>query len=133
MDVEDGTPDVLLLATGSEVALCAAAYDELKREGILARVISMPSWEIFEGQSLAYRDHILPPTVAARVAVEEASTFGLERYVGHEGAILGLNTFGMSAPREALARHFGFDVAHVVTAAKAQLMRHGARSRGRTS
>ncbi|MDR3397439.1 MAG: transketolase [Pandoraea sp.] len=132
MDVEDGTPDVLLLATGSEVGLCAAAYDELKREGIFARVISMPSWEIFESQSLAYRDHILPPSVVARVAVEEASAFGWERYTGHEGAILGLHTFGMSAPREALARHFGFDVAHIVTAAKAQLMRHGAKPRGKT-
>ncbi|VVE48224.1 transketolase [Pandoraea communis] len=127
LDVEDGVPDVLLLATGSEVALCAAAYDELKREGIFARVISMPSWEIFESQSLAYRDHILPPSVIARVSVEEASTFGWERYAGHEGAILGLHTFGKSAPREALARHFGFDVAHIVTAAKAQLMRHGAK------
>lgn len=132
-NAEDDTPDVLLLATGSEVALCAAAYDELKREGILARVVSMPSWEIFESQSLAYRDHILPPSVVARVAVEEASTFGWERYAGHEGAILGLHTFGMSAPREALARHFGFDVAHIVTAAKAQLMRHGSQHRGETS
>lgn len=127
--IEDRMPDVLLLATGSEVALCAAAYDVLKHEGILARVISMPSWELFEEQSLAYRDRILPPSVAARVAVEEASTFGWERYAGCDGAILGLHTFGMSAPRETLARHFGFDVAHIVTAAKAQIVRHGATSR----
>nr|WP_260467475.1 transketolase C-terminal domain-containing protein [Pandoraea apista] len=133
MGVEDGSPDVLLLATGSEVALCTAAYDELKREDIFARVISMPSWEIFESQSLAYRDHILPPSVIARVAVEEASTFGWERYAGHEGAILGLHTFGKSAPREALARHFGFDVAHIVTAAKAQLVRYGIKSHGKSS
>ncbi|QBC31851.1 transketolase [Pandoraea sp. XY-2] len=133
MGIEGGTPDVLLLATGSEVALCAAAYDELKRDGIFARVISMPSWEIFESQSLAYRDHILPPSVNARVAVEEASTFGWERYAGHEGAIFGLHTFGKSGPREALARHFGFDVAHIVTAAKAQLMRHGTKPRGTPS
>ncbi|ALS63586.1 transketolase [Pandoraea norimbergensis] len=127
--LEDTTPDVLLLASGSEVALCVAAYDELRREGILARVVSMPSWEVFESQSQAYHDSVLPPELAARVAVEEASSFGWERYTGIGGAILGLHTFGMSAPREALARHFGFDVTHVVAAAKAQIMSHGVKPR----
>ena len=120
----DGNPDVLLLATGSEVAHCIAAFEQLKSEGIAARVVSMPSWDLFESQSAAYRDSVLPPAVAARVSVEAASTFGWERYVGRNGAIIGMRTFGLSAPGKVVEAHFGFDAAHVVAAAKAQLALH---------
>lgn len=122
-DTPNGKPDVLLLSTGSEVALCVAAYEQLQTEGIHARVISMPSWELFESQPQQYRDQILPPEITARVAVEQASGFGWERYTGFEGAILGMHTFGISAPGPVAARHFGFEPAHVVTAAKAQIAR----------
>jgi transketolase len=117
-------PDVLLLATGSEVALCIAAYEQLKAEGINARVISMPSWELFESQSQEYRDSVLPPEITARVAVEAASSFGWERYTGFGGSILGLDTFGLSAPMKVVAQHFGFEPAHVVAAAREQVGRH---------
>ena len=126
-DAPDHRPGVLLLATGSEVSLCIAAYEQLKLEGIKARVISMPSWELFESQSREYRDSVLPPTITARVAVEEASTFGWERYTGFEGTILGLHTFGLSAPLKVVAQHFGFDPAHVVAAAKEQMARPAAK------
>jgi transketolase len=120
-------PDVLLLATGSEVALCIAAYEQLKTEGIDARVISMPSWELFENQDQAYRDSVLPPEVTARVAVEAASSFGWERYTGFGGAIIGLHTFGISAPMKTVMQHFGFEPAQVVAAAREQVMRHAAK------
>uniref|UniRef100_E6PSR9 transketolase n=1 Tax=mine drainage metagenome TaxID=410659 RepID=E6PSR9_9ZZZZ len=122
-DAADGRPDVLLLATGSEVALCVAAREELMRAGIKARVISMPSWELFERESQAYRDSVLPPAVTARVSVEAASPLGWERYVGQHGAILGMRTFGLSAPGKVVEAHFGLDAAHVVAAAKQQLAR----------
>src|SRR5262249_13692019 len=112
---------VLLLGTGSEVALCIDAYEELKKEGIKARVVSMPSWEIFEKQSQEYKDSVLPPDVTARVAVEEASTFGWERYIGRGGRMIGMQTFGASAPLEELLKKFGFVRENVVSAAKAQL------------
>jgi transketolase len=127
-DAPDGKPDVLLLATGSEVSLCVTAYEQLASEGIKARVVSMPSWELFEHQSQEYRDHVLPPEVTARVAVEEASTFGWERYTGRQGAVLGMHTFGLSAPMKVVAQRFGFDADHVVSAAKAQVARHRRRS-----
>ncbi len=127
-DAADGKPAVLLLATGSEVALCVSAYEQLKRDGIEARVISMPSWELFEAQPREYRDQVLPPTIIARVAVEEASVFGWERYTGCNGAILGLDTFGMSAPRTVVAQHFGFTPARIVAAAKAQIARHSSQN-----
>ena len=123
-DGPDGQPDVLLLATGSEVALCVAAYEQLAAEGIKARIVSMPSFELFEGQSQAYRDRVLPPDVSARVAVEEASTFGWERYTGPRGAILGMHTFGLSAPLKVVQQHFGFTPEHVVAAAKEQIGRY---------
>ena len=123
-DATDGKPDVLLLATGSEVALCIAAYEQLKGAGIKARVISMPSWDLFESQSAEYRDDVLPPGVAARVSVEAASPFGWERHVGRHGAIIGMRSFGLSAPGKVAEAHFGFDVGHVVAAAKEQLARH---------
>lgn len=123
-DSPDCRPEVLLLATGSEVSLCVAAYEQLLSEGIGARVISMPSWELFEGQSQEYRDSVLPPGITARVAVEEASSFGWERYAGYGGAILGLHTFGLSAPAKVVTRHFGFEAGHVVAAARQQIARH---------
>lgn len=114
-----GTPEVLLLATGSEVALCLEAHAELTAEGIRSHVVSMPCWELFEEQDQAYRDAVLPPQVTARVAVEQASTFGWERYTGLSGRIIGMRTFGASAPLKALLTKFGFTVAAVVAAAKA--------------
>jgi transketolase len=120
-DAADGKPDVLLLATGSEVSLCADAYEKLKAEGIKARVVSMPSWEIFENQTPQYRDSVLPPAVTPRVAVEQAAMFGWHQYVGTSGQILGMKTFGASAPLKELQKKFGFTVEHVVAAAKEQL------------
>ena len=120
-DPPDGKPDVLLLATGSEVSLCIQAFEQLTEEGVKARVVSMPSWDLFEAQSADYRSSVLPPEVLARVSVEEASTFGWERYVGSRGTMIGMHSFGMSAPSEQVEAHFGFTVAHVVDAAKAQL------------
>ena len=122
-DPPSGAPDVLLLATGSEVALCVEAYERLVAEGIRARVVSMPSWEIFERQDAAYRDSVIPPAVRARVSVEQASTFGWERYTGLDGARIGMETFGASAPLKALTQKFGFTADHVVAAARAQIER----------
>jgi len=120
-DGPDGHPDVLLLASGSEVSLCVSAHERLAGEGIKARVVSMPSWELFEGQSQQYRDEVLPPSVKARVAVEQASTFGWAHYVGNSGAIIGMTSFGASAPLKVLQKEFGFTADHVVAAAKDQL------------
>jgi transketolase len=122
-DAKAGRPDVLLLATGSEVALCLEAYEKLTADGVKTRVVSMPSWELFERQSQEYRDHVLPPEVSARVSVEEASTFGWSQYVGATGQSIGMRTFGASAPLKELQKKFGFTPEHVVTAAKAQLAR----------
>jgi transketolase len=120
--VNPGTkPDVLLLATGSEVYLCMEASEQLSKEGIQARVVSMPSWELFERQDQAYRDSVLPPDVTARVSVEMASTFGWSRYVGMSGHSIGMHTFGASAPLKDLQKHFGFTVGNVVAAAKQQV------------
>lgn len=129
-DAPDHKPQVLLLATGSEVALCVAAHEQLRAEGIGARVVSMPSWELFEHQSQEYRDSVLPPAVGARVAVEEASSFGWARYAGTEGAVLAMHTFGLSAPAKIVARHFGFEPAHVVQAAHQQIERVGGSRHG---
>ena len=123
-DAIDGRPEVLLLGSGSEVALCIAAYEQLQSEGIRARVVSMPSWDLFERQDAAYRESVLPEAVAARVSVEAASALGWERYVGCHGAILALHAFGLSAPGGVVQTHFGFDAAHVVAAARQQLARH---------
>ncbi len=116
----EGTPDVLLLATGSEVSLCVEAHEQLKKEGIHARVVSMPSWELFEKQEASYRAEVLPPSVTARVSVEQASTFGWERYVGLEGMSIGMETFGASAPLAELQKKFGFTVDNVVAVARQQ-------------
>jgi len=120
-DADDGKPEVLLLATGSEVALCLQAYEQLKKEGIRARVVSMPSWELFERQSQDYRDHVLPPEVTVRVAVEQGSTLGWAHYIGLKGTIIGMRTFGASAPLKELQQKFGFTPEKIVSAAKAQL------------
>ena len=122
-DANGDKPEVILLASGSEVSLCVEAFERLAAEGIRARVVSMPSWELFEQQSQSYRDSVLPPEVTARVSVEQASTFGWERYVGPAGAMVGMKTFGASAPLKALQKKFGFTVEHVVEAARAQLAR----------
>ena len=107
-DAPGGNPDVILLATGSEVQLALAARDELAAGQIAARVVSMPCWELFDRQPAEYRDQVLPPTVAARVAIEQASTLGWDRYVGDGGAIVGMHTFGASAPLKQLLTKFGF-------------------------
>ena len=107
-DAPNGQPDVLLLATGSEVALAMSARDELAAEGINARVVSMTCWELFERQPQSYRDTVLPPSVKARVAIEQASTLGWGRYVGDYGRVIGMHTFGASAPLKALLDKFGF-------------------------
>jgi transketolase len=120
-DPPEGNPEVLLLATGSEVALCVQAYEQLTRDGIRVRVVSMPCWRLFEAQDQTYRDRVLPPTVKARVSVEEGSTFGWQGYVGEHGASLGMYFFGASAPLRSLQKKFGFTPEHVVEAAKVQL------------
>jgi transketolase len=120
-DAEGGKPEVILMATGSEVSLCTGAYDKLTAEGIKARVVSMPCWELFDDQEPAYRDHVLPPDVKARVSVEQASTFGWSKFVGDGGESIGMRSFGASAPLKDLLKEFGFTVDHVVEAAKKQL------------
>jgi transketolase len=120
-DPEQGKPAVILIGTGSEVALCIAAYEQLEREGIPARVVSMPSWELFEQQDQAYRDGVLPPDIRARVAVEMGSVIGWDRYVGAAGAKIGMHTFGASAPLKDLLAKFGFTAEKVLAAAKDQL------------
>ncbi len=120
-DAEDGQPDLLLLASGSEVHLCIAAFEQLTQEGVRVRVVSMPSWDLFERQDAAYREQVLPRDVLARVSVEAASPLGWDRYVGRDGTILAMRTFGQSAPGPVIQSHFGFDVAHVLAAARAQL------------
>ena len=118
-----GNPEVIIIASGSEVSLAVEAHENLVAEGIRARVVSMPSWEIFEQQPQAYRDGVLPPSVKARVAVEQASTLGWERYVGSSGRVIGMKTFGASAPLKELQRKFGFEPGQVVAAVKQQLGR----------
>ncbi len=120
-DCDDGKPDVLLMASGSEVQLCVAAYEALTAEGVKARVISMPSWDIFEKQDEEYQESVIPHDVHARVYVEQASTFGWEKYTGKKGAKIGMNTFGASAPLKALLSKFGFTPEKVVEAAKDQI------------
>jgi transketolase len=123
VDADDGKPDVILMASGSEVSLCVQAYEQLKAEGVKARVVSMPSWELFEKQSPEYRDGVLPPSVTARISVEQASTFGWARFVGTAGETIGMKTFGASAPLKELQKKFGFTPENVVTAARNALGR----------
>ncbi len=119
----EGTPEVILIGTGSEVHQCLAAYEQLKGEGVKVRVVSMPSWELFERQDEAYREQVLPSAVHARVAVEKAATFGWERWVGLRGAVVGMRTFGASAPLKALQQKFGFTVENVVKVARETMAR----------
>ncbi|TMK80175.1 MAG: transketolase [Actinobacteria bacterium] len=122
-DAPGGAPEVLLLATGSEVALCVAAHEQLAADGVRSRVVSMPSWELFDRQPQEYQDSVLPPAVTARVCVEQGSTLGWHRYAGVTGRIIGMRTFGASAPLKDLQKKFGFDPGNVVAAAKSQLTR----------
>jgi transketolase len=117
-DAPGGNPELLLIASGSEVSLAVEAHEKLLAEGIRCRVVSMPSWDIFEQQTEEYRDSVLPPAVKARVAIEQASTFGWERYVGSSGSVIGMTTFGASAPLKALQKKFGFEPDRVVTVAR---------------
>ena len=116
-----GRPEVLLMATGSEISLAVAAHEQLVKEGIKSRVVSMPSWELFEHQPQEYKDSVLPPSVTARVSVEQASTLGWERYTGLTGKKIGMRTFGASAPLKELQKKFGFHPENVVAAAREQL------------
>jgi transketolase len=118
---ENSRPDVILIATGSEVSIALQAHDVLTTEGIHSRVVSMPSWELFERQSQSYREAVLPPSVRVRVSIEAASPFGWERYVGSEGAIIGTAQFGASAPGPVVMRERGFTPEHIVETAKALL------------
>lgn len=121
---EGRTPQVILIATGSEVSLAVAAYETLTADGVDARVVSMPSWELFDRQDQEYRESVLPPSIKARVAIEQASTLGWERYAGSEGAVIGMSTFGASAPLKELLTKFGFTPEAVVEQAWAQIARH---------
>ena len=120
-DASNGSPDVILMGTGSEVSLCVEAYEKLTADGIKARVVSMPSWELFEEQTEEYRNSVLPPDVTARVAVEAAAKFGWERYLGLRGKFVGMQGFGASAPYSTLFKHFGITAEAVVEQAKALL------------
>jgi transketolase len=122
-DAPGGNPEVILIASGSEVSLAVDAHEALLAAGIRSRVVSMPSWDIFEDQTQEYRDTVLPPAVKARVAIEQASTFGWERYVGNTGRVIGMKTFGASAPLKELQKEFGFEPETVVAAAKQVLSR----------
>jgi transketolase len=125
-DTPGGKPDVILIASGSEVSLAVEAHEKMRADGIRSRVVSMPSWDIFEHQTQEYRDSVLPPDVTARVAIEQASTFGWERYVGLTGRVIGMHTFGASAPLKELQKKFGFEPYEIVAAAKEQIGRRAA-------
>jgi transketolase len=120
-DASDGKPELILMASGSEVSLCVAAFEKLTAGGVKVRVVSMPSWELFERQDAAYKESVLPVNVMARVSVEMASMFGWERYVGPKGKIIGMRTFGASAPLKDVLKKFGFELDNVVAAAKEAL------------
>lgn len=122
-DAKDGEPEVILIATGSEVGMTVQAFEQLKAQGVAARVVSMPSWELFEDQDQAYRDSVFPPSVTARVAVEQAGPLGWDRYVGNMGTKVTMNTFGASAPIDKLQAKFGFTVENIVKLAKEQMKR----------
>jgi transketolase len=120
-DAEGGKPDIVLIGTGSEVRLCIEVYEALKREGVRARVVSMPSWELFEQQDQSYREAVLPPEITARVTVEQGSVIGWDRYAGSSGTIIGMHSFGASAPLKDLLVKFGFTTEKVMEAARTQL------------
>jgi transketolase len=122
-DATEGKPDVILMGTGSEVSLCVEAYEQLKSQGIKARVVSMPSWDLFERQDEAYQRQVLPVEVKARVSVEAAATFGWSRYLGPTGIAIGMHRFGASAPIKDLLKKFGFTTEKVVAAAREAIAR----------
>ena len=122
-DAAGGPPEIILIASGSEVALVIEAHESLSARGVRSRVVSMPSWDIFEHQPQSYRDHVLPPGVKTRLAVEQASALGWERYVGDNGRVIGMKAFGASAPLKELQRRFGFEPEKVVEAALQMLGR----------
>ena len=122
-DAQGGKPELILIATGSELGLAVDAHEKLLADGVRSRVVSMPSWDLFERQEPAYRDAVLPPGVKARIAIEQASSFGWERYVGSEGRVIGMHTFGASAPLKALQQKFGFEPERVVALAQELLGR----------
>ena len=123
-DCKDSNPEVILIGTGSEVSLCLEAYEQLTREGIRARVVSMPCWELFDDQDQSYRDSVLLPEVKARVSVEEASDFGWAKFTGADGHNVCIESFGASAPLKQLMKKFGFNTDHIVAAAKNQIAKH---------
>ena len=122
----DGTPEVILIGTGSEITLCLGAHDALQAEGVKSRVVSMPSWELFESHDAAYKNEVLPHSVLGRVAVEQAAVMGWDRYVGWGGQVIGMHTFGASAPAGDLQKKFGFTPEKVLEAARAQAKRSAA-------
>jgi transketolase len=124
-DTPGGPPQVILMATGSEVSLVVGAHEALAKEGVRSRVVSMPSWDLFEQQSQDYRDSVLPPDITARVAVEQAAVLGWDRYAGARGTVIGMHTFGASAPMAALLGKFGFTPEKVLAAARAQVANAG--------
>jgi transketolase len=126
-DPDDGDPEVILIATGSEVALAADAYQELSASGVRARVVSLPSWYLFDRQPEAYRESVLPSNVEARVSIEQASVLGWERYVGPRGAMIGMHTFGSSAPLKDVQTKFGFTPERIAETARELLSRAGGR------
>jgi transketolase len=117
-DADGGKPDVVLIATGSELSLVVEAHERLTAEGVKARAVSLPCWELFDEQPAAYRDEVLPPEVPARVAVEAGVDQGWHRYLGPAGRFIGMSTFGASAPYKQLYDHFGITAENVVAAAK---------------
>jgi transketolase len=120
-DAAGGKPRVILIGTGSEVSLCVAAYEQLTAQGVAARVVSMPSWELFEMQDEDYRRSVLPPDVTARVACEAAVRQGWDHYIGSTGRFVGMHTYGASGPGPACFKHFNITAEHVVAEAKAAL------------
>jgi len=120
-DAPGGKPDVILIGTGSEVSLCLQAHEQLGKDGVKSRVVSMPSWELFEHQSQEYRDQVLPPSITARISVEFGTTMGWSQYVGAKGQAIGMKSFGASAPLQELQKKFGFRLEDVVAAAKDQV------------
>ena len=116
-EAEGGNPDVILIGTGSEVSLCMRAQEKLNGYGVKARVVSMPSWNLFEAQDAAYRESVLPKDIKKRVTVEAGATYGWERWAGSDGIIIGIDHYGASAPGDQVMRNFGFTVEHVTSAA----------------
>ena len=125
-DADNGKPEVILMGTGTEVQLCVGAYEALKKEGIGARVVSMPCLELFEKQDQAYRDSVLPPEITSRVTVEQGTVMGWDRYAGASGSIIGMHSFGSSAPLKDLLTKFGFTPEKVLEAARHQIKIHKA-------